>query len=63
MIKSFITNIKVLTAYSDGDKDPKTKEAIEYLRAKLMARQAELDAKVKSSLKPVKYQITVNPIN
>lgn len=63
MIKGIITNIRDLAKLPDADKDPKIKESAEYLRMKLTVRQAELDAKVKSSLKPVKYQITVNPIN
>jgi len=63
MIKGFITNIRNLSTLPDADKDPKMKEAVEYLRMKLMARQAELDAKAKSCLTPVKHQITVNPID
>jgi hypothetical protein len=63
MIKGIITNIRDLAKLPDADKDPKIKESAEYLRMKLTVRQPELDAKVKSSLKPVKYQITVNPIN
>ncbi|MFA6103756.1 MAG: SGNH/GDSL hydrolase family protein [Victivallaceae bacterium] len=63
MIKGIITNIRLLATLPDADKDPKMKESAEYLRMKLMARQAELDAKVKSCLQPVKHQITVNPIN
>ncbi len=63
MIKGIITNIRDLAKLPDADKDPKIKESAEYLRMKLTVRQAELDAKVKSSLKPVKYQIAVNPIN
>ncbi|MEI8245617.1 MAG: SGNH/GDSL hydrolase family protein [Lentisphaerota bacterium] len=63
MIKGIITNLRGVAALPDADKDPKLKEAAEYLRTKLTTRQAELDSKAKSCLKPVKYQINVNPIN
>lgn len=63
MIKGMINNFRELAKLPDADKDQKIKEAAEYLRLKLVSRQAELDATVNNCLKPVKHLITVSPAN
>lgn len=60
MIRNFFTNFRAYMP--EVDKDPKLKEALDYLRMESNKHQIALDAKAKDNLKPVKYQITVNPV-
>ena len=60
MIRNFFTNFQ--TYMPEADKNPKLRESLDYLCETLRNRQADLDAEVKANLKPVKYQITVNPV-
>jgi len=60
MVRNFFANFQ--TYMPEVDKDAKLKESLDYLRTKSSEHQMNLDAKIKESLKPVKYQIIVNPV-
>jgi len=60
MIRNFFNNFKAYMP--EVNNDLKLKETLDYMRAESSRHQADLDAKVKESLKPVKYWITVNPV-
>jgi len=64
MIKGLIDNFRMLDALLPESKtDAKIKESVDCLRERLFARQAELDAKAREAVVPVKHQITVTPLD
>jgi len=60
MIRNFYANFG--SYMPEVNKDSKLKDALQYVRKEANRHQIELDIKVKENLRPVKYQITVNPV-
>jgi len=67
IIRNFITQIKPqIKSYNDifnGDADAKeAAEALNHLKGKLLAKQAQFDAKLREEIIPIKHTIKVSPI-
>ncbi len=60
MIKGLITNFRSFA--SDASQDPEFAGALETLKKKMLAKQQQLDAAVRTKLVPVKHQIKVEAL-